>query len=138
MISVTRRYTLPASHRLASDSLSDEENREIFGKCNNPGGHGHNYGIEVTVRGPVDPQCGQIIPRERLDALFDQVIREPMSHRFLNDVEMFEGRVTTAEVIAEVVHRELGLALATAGEARLARVRIVETGNNVCEYGEPT
>jgi len=136
VIELTRRYELPAAHILASEELSEEENRRIFGKCANPGGHGHNYGVEVTVSGPIDSQTGQIIEHDRLDALFDEVIRERLSHRFLNDLDLFAGRVPTAEVIAEVVHGELALALASSGDARLARVRLVETPNNDCEYGD--
>ena len=69
MIELTRSYSFPAAHLLARDDWSPEQNRRVYGKCANPGGHGHNYGIEVTVTGPVDPTSGEVMSRERLDAL---------------------------------------------------------------------
>lgn len=136
MIALTRRYHFPAAHVLASHALSDAENRRIFGKCANPNGHGHNYGVEVSVTGPVDQRTGSILPVEELDALFDAAVREPFSHRLLNDVERFAGTVPTAENIAAVVHEELSRALAQrGGSARIARVRIVETARNLFDYG---
>jgi 6-pyruvoyltetrahydropterin/6-carboxytetrahydropterin synthase len=134
---VTRRYRFPAAHVLSSRALSDEENRRIFGKCANPSGHGHNYGVEVSVTGPVDARTGQILPVEELDAIFDASVREPFSHRLLNDVERFATVVPTAENIAVAIHEELSRALGRrGGAARVARVRLVETPRNVFDYGE--
>ncbi len=136
MIRLTRRYRFPAAHVLASPLLSDAENDRIFGKCANPNGHGHNYGVEVTVRGSVDCETGQLISIDELDRIFDEAVGEPMSHRMLNDLDEFAGLVPTAENIARVIHCALEPLLASRTRARLARVRIVETASNTFEYGE--
>jgi 6-pyruvoyltetrahydropterin/6-carboxytetrahydropterin synthase len=136
MISVTRRYRFPAAHVLASPALSDAENQRIFGKCANPNGHGHDYGIEVTVSGPIDARTGSILPPERLDAVFDERVRKAFSHRLLNDCEPFRALVPTAENIARVIHAALRPELEASG-VRLTRVRIVETPRNTFDYGEP-
>ena len=70
MISLTRCYRFPAAHVLAIPSASDAENRRLYGKCANPAGHGHDYGVEVTIAGPLDPQTGRVIDPARLDAIF--------------------------------------------------------------------
>lgn len=136
MIRVHRLYHLPAAHVLASDRLSDEENRRIFGKCANPAGHGHNYGIEVAVSGPVQESTGQIIPVDELDGIFDREVRAAFSHTLLNDHPAFRSRVSTAENIALVVHEILREALEKRGGPHLAGVRIVETARNSCETGD--
>lgn len=136
MIRVTRCYRFPAAHVLFNPSFSDEKNRDVFGKCANPNGHGHNYGIEVSVAGDVDPETGQILPVEDLDAIFDERIRGPMSHRMLNDLDPFRGRVPTAEVIAQVVYDLLAPAVESRSGARLSRVRVVETPKNTSEVGD--
>ena len=71
MIELTRRYAFPAAHVLRSETLGERENERIFGKCANPNGHGHNYGVEVTVTGRVDPTSGQILPPDELDRIFE-------------------------------------------------------------------
>ena len=136
MIEVTRRYDFPAAHVLASQRLGPEQNREILGKCANPNGHGHNYGVEVTVTGSIDPKTGQIVSPEDLDRIFEGTVGEPLSHRMLNEVGAFEARVPTAENIAIVVHELLGPEIAKSTSARLARVRIIETPRNSSEYGD--
>lgn len=136
MIALTRRYAFPAAHVLARDDFSAEENERIYGKCANPNGHGHNYGLEVTVGGTVDPESGRIVPLERLDALVRERLVERFSHRLLNDDPAFAGRVPTAENLAKVAHETLAPALAREGAARLLRVRVVETARNHFEYGE--
>ena len=136
MIAVTRRYDFPAAHVLASPQLPPEQNERIFGKCANPNGHGHNYGVEVTVTGTVDPKTGQIVAPEVLDRIFEGTVGEPLSHRMLNEVGVFEARVPTAENIAIVVHELLGPEIAKSTSARLTRVRIIETPRNSSEYGE--
>ena len=137
MIRLTRRYEFPAAHVLASDALSDAENDRIFGKCANPNGHGHNYRVEVTLTGTLDPKTGQLIAIDQLDAIFDEAVGEPFSHRMLNELDAFAGLVPTAENIARVVHAALEPLLIDRTRARLAQVRIVETGSNSFEYGEP-
>lgn len=136
MIALTRRYAFPAAHVLCHPSFSAEENERVYGKCANPNGHGHNYGLEVTVAGPVDPESGRVVALERLDALVRESLLERFSHRLLNEDPAFAERVPTAENLARVAHEALAPAVAREGAARLLRVRIVETARNHFEYGE--
>jgi 6-pyruvoyltetrahydropterin/6-carboxytetrahydropterin synthase len=133
---LTRRYRFPAAHVLARPDFTPERNERIYGKCANPGGHGHDYGIEVTVTGPLDPTSGRIVDPDALDALFQERIAARFGHRLLNDDPAFAARVPTAENLAMVIHAELAPALARAGSARLARVRVVETRRNSFVYGD--
>ncbi len=137
MISLTRRYRFPAAHVLASQELSDEENDRIYGKCANPAGHGHDYGLEVTVTGDVDPKSGRIVDRDVLDAVVEERVLSRFAHRMLNDDPAFACRVPTAENIVRVIHGELDAALLAAG-ARLVRVHLQETRRNGFEYGDPS
>jgi 6-pyruvoyltetrahydropterin/6-carboxytetrahydropterin synthase len=136
MIRVTRRYRFPAAHVLSHASFTPEENRRIYGKCANPAGHGHDYGIEVTVTGPIDPANGRVIDPETLDAIFARRVGERFGWRLLNEDPAFEKRVPTGENLAQVIHAELAPAIASAGSARLARVRVVETRRNSFCYGD--
>ena len=136
MIGLTRRYSFPAAHVLRHDSFSEEENLRVFGKCANPGGHGHNYGVEVTVTGPVDERTGEVMSRERLDGLVQERVLGRFSHRMLNDDELFAERVPTAENIVRVIYERLEEPLARQGDARLLRVRVLETRKNAFVYGE--
>ena len=117
MIAVTRRYEIPAAHVLANPKLSDTENDEIFGKCANPAGHGHNYGLEITVTGPVDPERGQIVPPDLLDEIFREAITERYSHTMLNATRGFEDCVPTTENFAKVVF-DAHLSQQSAGHSR--------------------
>ncbi len=136
MIELTRRYELPAAHVLASTALSDEENRRIFGKCANPGGHGHNYLVDVTVTGPLDETTGEVVPLGLLDEVFDACIRARYGHRMLNELDDYAVRVPTAENIVKDVYQELAVELERRSEARLLRVKLTETPNNRADYGE--
>ncbi len=136
MISLTRCYRFPAAHVLRSDAYDDEENVRVFGKCANPAGHGHNYGIEVTVAGPVDEATGELMSREELDGLVRERVIERFSHRMLNEDDLFADLVPTAENIARVVYERLEDPVALAGRARLLRVRVHETRKNSFVYGE--
>lgn len=137
MIEVTRRYRLPAAHILANPRLSDAENDEIFGKCANENGHGHNYEFEITIRGPVDPRTGQILPPERIDAVFEASVARRYSHRLLNNCEGFGVRVPTTENFARCVYEDFAPAIAAEGPVELVRVRLTETPRNFFEYGDP-
>ena len=137
MISLTRRYRFPAAHVLASPDLSPEENDRIFGKCANPGGHGHDYGLEVTVTGEIDAKSGRIAERRALDTLVEERVLSRFGHRMLNDDPAFAGRVPTAENIVTVIHDELAPGVAELG-ARLLRVTLRETGRNFFLYGDPS
>ncbi|MGD0873066.1 MAG: 6-carboxytetrahydropterin synthase, partial [Bryobacteraceae bacterium] len=96
MFRVTRRYRFAASHRLHSARLSDDENQRLYGECNNPYGHGHNYEVEVSARGPLDAS-GRAIDTKRLDELVQRQVLEPFGHRNLNaDVNSFARVVPTS------------------------------------------
>jgi len=135
VIALTRRYEFPAAHLLAHPSFSDAENRRIYGKCANPNGHGHDYGVEVTVSGPVDAESGRIIEPALLDAIFDERIQARFAHRNLNADAAFRERVPTAENIALVIHEALAPAIAERSTAQLVRVRVQETRKNSFVYG---
>ena len=136
MIELTRCYRFPAAHVLARDDFSEAENRRRYGKCANPGGHGHNYAVEVTVRGPVDAETGEVMDRRRLDGVFAERVEARFGHRLLNDDPLFAGRVPTAENIAQAIYGELEAPVAEAGSARLTRVRVHETRKNSFAYEE--
>ena len=138
MIALTRRYEFPAAHLLLHPSFSEEENRRIYGKCANPAGHGHDYGVEVTVSGPVDPVSGRIIAPDLLDGIFEERIHSRFAHRTLNEDVAFGARVPTAENIAAVIHDELASAIADRSTARLVRVCVRETRKNSFVYGAMT
>lgn len=137
MIALTRRYRFPAAHVLASPDFSAEENDRIYGKCANPAGHGHDYGLAVTVTGEVDPRSGRVADREALDALVDERVLARFGHRMLNEDPAFAARVPTAENIAEVIHDALAPGVAALG-ARLLRVELQETRRNSFLYGDPS
>jgi 6-pyruvoyltetrahydropterin/6-carboxytetrahydropterin synthase len=137
VIRLTRRYRFPAAHVLAHPRLDAAENRRIYGRCANPAGHGHDYGVEVTVTGPVDPRSGRILAPERLDALFAERVGARFGHRLLNEDPLFRERVPTAENIAAAIHAELAPGVAAQG-AELVQVRLVETRRNSFAIGDPS
>jgi len=125
MVYVTRRIEFSASHRYHNPALSAEENQRIFGKCNNPHGHGHNYALEVTVAGEPDPVTGMVLDLKRLKELLEKEIIERMDHRFLNyEVKELSGRIPTCENIARVIWQLLEPKISP---GRLHRVRLYET-----------
>jgi len=137
LIRVTRRYHFPAAHVLRHPSFSDAENERVYGKCANPAGHGHNYGVEVTVAGPVDEGSGRVVDPDALDAIVSRRVIARFSHRLLNEDAAFARLVPTAENLARVVHDELLAPISRLGAARLARVRVLETRKNSFAYGDP-
>jgi 6-pyruvoyltetrahydropterin/6-carboxytetrahydropterin synthase len=137
VIALTRRYRFPAAHVLAHPELSDADNARIYGKCANPGGHGHDYGLEITVAGAIDPASGQIFDRDELDALVGERVLDRFGHALLNEDPAFAAQVPTAENIALATFAELAPAVAAARpSARLVRVRLEETRKNHFETGE--
>jgi 6-pyruvoyltetrahydropterin/6-carboxytetrahydropterin synthase len=125
MIHVTRRIEFSASHLYHSPALSAEENRRIFGKCNNPHGHGHNYMLEVTVAGEPDPVTGMVLDLKELKDILQREIIERMDHRFLNyEVAELAGQIPTCENIARAIWRLLEPKIA---KGHLHRVRLYET-----------
>ncbi len=141
MIRVTRRYRFSASHRLHSTELSEERNDEIYGKCNNPFGHGHNYELDVSVRGPVDAVTGRAVDGSQLDRLIHEQVLDPFHHRSLNtEVPQFAQVVPTTENLGIEIHRRLKRCwrLVFPGEwPVLEKVRIAETPRNFFEVTEP-
>jgi 6-pyruvoyltetrahydropterin/6-carboxytetrahydropterin synthase len=130
MLRFTRKYHFCAAHRLHSNRLSDEENRRLFGKCNNPHGHGHNYYLEVTVQGEPDPVTGMIVGLSDLDAIVEKVVIDTFDHKHLNlDTEEFKDLNPTSEVVAMVVYKMLAPHLPD-----LYRVGLWETEKNYFEY----
>ena len=108
MFRVTRRYGFAASHRLHAPQLSDENNRRIYGKCNNPYGHGHNYIVEVSVRGPADEATGVALNVMALDELVSREVLQPFDHSNLNaDSDSFAVLVPTTENLAAEIGRRL-------------------------------
>jgi 6-pyruvoyltetrahydropterin/6-carboxytetrahydropterin synthase len=130
-VKLTRRYRFAASHRLNSDALTPERNATLYGKCNNPFGHGHDYVLDVTVEGPIDPS-GQIVDRQALDALVREQVLVRVDHRNLNcDVPELRNQVATTENLAGAIQSMLTSQWTL--PARLARVRISETARNTFE-----
>jgi 6-pyruvoyltetrahydropterin/6-carboxytetrahydropterin synthase len=130
-IELGRRYHFAASHRLHSPALSEEENCRIYGKCNNPFGHGHNYVVEVLVSGEIDPATGMIANLADLDGFVEREILDPFDHKSLNeDVAAFDAAVPTTENLCIEIFRRLQ----TFPKAKLERVRVQETSNNSFEY----
>src|SRR5712692_5629753 len=111
---LTRRYRFSASHRLHSDDMSPEENVAIYGKCNNPYGHGHNYALEVTVSGPIDEGTGMVCNLVDLDGFVEREILEHVDHQSLNTLEEFAQEVPTTENLCAAIYDILrrGLTLA--------------------------
>ncbi|MCL5005543.1 MAG: 6-carboxytetrahydropterin synthase [Acidobacteria bacterium] len=135
MVFLTRRYRFSAAHRLHNEALSTEENARLYGKCNNPYGHGHNYTVEVTVCGPIDASTGMLIDLETLDRIVEQEILERFDHAHLNlDVANFKGRVPTTENLCVEIFNLLWDKLNGRGLARLEKVRLEETSSNFVEY----
>lgn len=103
MIYITRKVEFCASHRLYNPSFSDQKNQDTFGLCNNPNGHGHNYTLEVTVRGEVDPETGMVLDLKALKHLVNELIIDHVDHKNLNvDVPFLNGVIPTAENLAIV------------------------------------
>jgi 6-pyruvoyltetrahydropterin/6-carboxytetrahydropterin synthase len=136
---VTRRYEFAASHRLHAAELSQEENRRLYGKCNNPYGHGHNYVVEVSVRGPLEGSTGRAVDTAALDALVRREVVLPFDHKNLNrEVAVFGSVVPTSENLGFEICRRLkrNWKQVFPGEwPKLERIRIGETARNIFEVG---
>ncbi|HEX4426398.1 MAG TPA: 6-carboxytetrahydropterin synthase [Terriglobales bacterium] len=135
MIYLTRKAEFAASHYYHNPDLSTDENRRIFGKCNNPNGHGHNYMLEVTVKGEVNPATGFVVDLKQLKETMHREVLEAMDHRFLNkEVPEFSDMIPTTENLAIVIWQRL---LPKLKAAQLHRVRVYETPNLFVDfYGE--
>ncbi len=130
-VALGRRYHFAASHRLHNPELSEVENWRLYGKCNNPYGHGHNYTVEVLVSGKVDPATGMIANLADLDGFVQSEVLEPFDRKSLNeDVAEFQRIVPTTENLCIEIYRRL----TAFPKAKLERVRVQETSNNSFEY----
>ena len=127
---LSRRYHFSASHRLHSDAYSEEQNVEVYGKCNNPHGHGHNYTVQITLSGLVDEVTGMVCDLATLDLFAKENLIEPFDHQNLNRLKRFQESVSTTENLTSEVYR----IFASFTGAKLERVHIEETSNNSFDY----
>ncbi len=132
MVCITRKATFSAAHRLHNPELSDEENMRLYGLCNNPMGHGHNYTVEVTVCGETDPRDGMVIDLGELGEIVDREVIRKVDHKFLNyQVDFLQGVIPTAENLArrfwEVLREKIP-------RGRLYEVRVHESEHNCAFY----
>ena len=131
-VTVTRRLMFNAAHRVHNPALSDAENTSLFGKCNNPNGHGHNYTLDVSVRGPIDGRTGYVMDLGALKRVVEEKVVDHIDHRNLNlDVPFMRDVIPTSENIIVAIWRELEPAIRP---SRLARLVLWETPNNYVEY----
>ena len=125
MLYLTRKAEFAASHYYHNPELSPEENRRLFGKCNNPNGHGHNYTLEVTVKGEINPSSGFVVDLKELKEVLNREVLDALDHRFLNkEVPEFEHAIPTTENLAISIWRRLQPQLSI---AQLHRVRVYES-----------
>jgi 6-pyruvoyltetrahydropterin/6-carboxytetrahydropterin synthase len=127
---LSRRYHFSASHRLHSEAYSEQQNVEVYGKCNNPHGHGHNYTVQVTLSGPVDEVSGMVCDLAALDSFAKRNLIERFDHQNLNTLDCFRESVSTTENLTKEVYRIFERFTA----AKLERVHIEETSNNSFDY----
>lgn len=128
---LTRAYRFSASHRLHCDTFSDEENRRVYGKCNNPHGHGHNYRLEVTVSGTPDPETGMICNLADLDGFLASTVMPQFELSNLNDLEVFRNIVPTTENLSRALFHLFSSQFQL---AKTEKVRIEETMMNSFEF----
>ena len=135
MVFLTRRATFSASHYYWNDAWPAEKNQQVFGRCANRNGHGHNYTLEVTVAGRPDPDTGFVVDLKWLKDVMERQVLSAYDHRHLNlEVPEFATSVPTTENIAVAIWRRLEPAVTSAGGARLDRVRVFETPEIFAEY----
>jgi len=127
---LSRRYHFSASHRLHTEAYDAERNREIFGKCNNPHGHGHNYVVQVTFSGPVDPVTGMVCNLGDLDGFARTNLLDRFDRTNLNTLDCFQNRVSTTENLSIEVHR----IFQRFSFAHLEQVHVEETSNNSFDF----
>jgi 6-pyruvoyltetrahydropterin/6-carboxytetrahydropterin synthase len=132
IVTVTRRLQFNAAHRVHNPALSDEENTRLFGKCNNPNWHGHNYTLDVSVSGPVDDRTGYVLDLGALKKIVEERAVNLIDHKNFNlDVPFMRGVIPTSENIIVAIWRELAPAIEP---GRLVRLVLWETPNNYVEY----
>ncbi|OGW64444.1 MAG: hypothetical protein A3H49_08765 [Nitrospirae bacterium RIFCSPLOWO2_02_FULL_62_14] len=131
---ITRRYKFAAMHRLHTDQLSEADNWKVFGKCNNPNGHGHNYVVLVTVEGAIQERTGAAADVDALDRIVRETVVNRFDHHDLNQDPAFADKTTTGENLAILIW---DLLVDRISSGRLARVGVVETRDNYFEYAGP-
>lgn len=130
---LTRRETFSACHRLHSENLSSEDNKTIFGKCNNPNGHGHNYVVEVTVKGPVDHDTGMVMNLTDVKKIINESVMKPLDHKNLDkDVPYFKNVVSTTENVAIFIFNSIRSELPN--QVSLYEIKVWETEKNIVVY----
>jgi 6-pyruvoyltetrahydropterin/6-carboxytetrahydropterin synthase len=129
---LSRRYRFSASHRLHTEAYDLTRNREVFGKCNHPFGHGHNYIVQVTVSGRVDPTTGMVCDLVALDAFVQTHVLERFDHRNLNTLPCFADKVSTTENLTAEIYRSFQSFTA----AHVERIHIEETSNNSFDFSD--
>lgn len=135
MVDIQQSFEFSAAHRLHCPTMSAEENERFFGKCNNPNGHGHNYGLDVIVTGEPSPSTGVLLPIETLENIVKQHVIERLDHKHLNrDCPEFASVNPSVENIARTIW---GLLEGRLGPARLKRIRVWETPKTCAEYDGP-
>lgn len=136
LVTWTKTYRFCAGHRLHNPARDDAWNRSAFGKCSYPGGHGHNYVLEVGVRGEPDPESGLVVREAAMDALIDEVVMARLDHRNLNDeLSRDFGPAPTTEVLVLELWRSIADRIPA--PATLHRIRVYETVKNIFEYRGP-
>lgn len=131
-VTITRRMHFSAAHRVHNPAMSDDENRRTFGKCNNPNWHGHNYILDVSVRGAVDERTGYVLDLSRVKDIVQAQVVDKVDHRNLNlEVDFLRDVIPTTENVVVAFWRVLEPALRP---ARLTRLVLWETVNNYVEY----
>ncbi|MGQ9819256.1 MAG: 6-carboxytetrahydropterin synthase [Candidatus Kapaibacteriales bacterium] len=132
MVYLTRRASFSAAHRLFNPDFTDEENQSIYDKCNNPNWHGHNYVLEITIKGKVNPKTGYVVDLKNLKKIINEEIIDKVDHKNLNlDVEFLQGTIPTLENLV-VAFWDLLKPKITEGE--LYKIKLYETENNFIEY----
>ena len=132
MVFLTRKAEFSASHYYHNPEFTQEENQRIFGKCNNPHGHGHNYTLEVTGKGQVDPRSGFVVDLKELKEIMNREVIDALDHRFLNkEVPEFAQAIPTTENLAISIWDRLKAKLRV---AELHRIRVYETPDLFVDY----
>lgn len=135
MIFLTRRATFSASHYYWNPAWTEEKNQQVFGRCANRNGHGHNYTLEVTVAGEVDPVTGFVVDLKWLKSVMEREVLDAWDHRNLNlDVPEFGTAIPTTENLAIAAWKRLEPAVTAAGGAQLSRIRVYETPEIFAEF----
>ena len=134
MIYITRRERFNAAHKLFREDWSDEQNREVFGKCSNPNWHGHNYELFVTVKGEINPETGFVIDLKELKKIITTYVTSELDHKNINlDVNFMKGKMASTEVLAVTIFDRLKTYIEEQG-SKLHAVKLCETENNFVEY----